>query len=144
MSTRIHSYKDLRVFNEAFELAMEIYQMTKLFLSEEKFSLTDQIRRSSRSVCNNLGEAWRKRRYKAAFIAKLSDSETEACETQISLQFAQRCGYIPIKTLNTLEGRYDLVISMLVRMINDSDKWLIQKSPQSPSPPLPDSPFQSY
>jgi len=127
MSERINSYKDLRVFNEAFELAMEIYHLTKLFPAEEKFSLTDQIRRSSRSVCNNLGEAWRKRRYKAAFISKLSDSETEACETQISLQFAQRCGYIPIKTLNNIEGRYELVISMLVKMIDDADKWLIRK-----------------
>ena len=86
MAERINSYKDLRVFQDAFELAMEIYQMTKLFPPEEKYSLTDQLRRSSRSVCNNIGEAWRKRRYKAAFIAKISDAETEACETQISLQ----------------------------------------------------------
>ncbi len=127
MAERINTYKDLRVFKEAFELAMEIYQMTKSFPSEEKFSLTDQIRRSSRSVCNNLGEAWRKRRYKAAFIAKLSDSETEACETQISLQFAHRCNYIPIETLNNFENRYEIVISMLVKMIDDSDKWLIRK-----------------
>ena len=127
MSDRINSYKDLRVFNDAFELVMEIFQMTKSFPSEEKYSFTDQIRRSSRSVCNNLGEAWRKRRYKAAFIAKLSDSETEACETQISLQFAQRCNYIPKETLINFESRYEKVIAMLVRMIDDADKWLIHK-----------------
>jgi four helix bundle protein len=117
MADRINSCKDLRVFNEAFELAMEIFQVTKSFPSKKKYSLTDQIRRSSRSVCNNLGEAWRKRRYKAAFIAKLSDSETEACETQISLQFAQRYKYIPLETLNNFEVRYEKVIGMLVKMI---------------------------
>ncbi len=127
MADRINSYKDLRVFNESFELAMQIFQLTKSFPTEEKYSLTDQVRRSSRSVCNNLGEAWRKRRYKAAFIAKLSDSETEACETQISLQFAQRCNYIPTETLNNFEARYEKVIAMLVKMIDDSDKWLIHK-----------------
>ena len=115
MADRINSYKDLRVFNEAFELAMEIFQLTKSFPTEEKYSLTDQVRRSSRSLCNNLGEAWRKRRYKAAFIAKLSDSETEACETQISLLFAQHCNYIPIETLNNFEARYEKVIAMLVK-----------------------------
>lgn len=125
MAERIYTYKDLRVFKEAFELAMEIYQITKSFPMEEKFSLTDQVRRSSRSVCNNLGEAWRKRRYKAAFIAKLSDSETEACETQISLQFAQRCNYISLEILNNLETRYEKVIGMIVKMIDNPDNWLI-------------------
>lgn len=125
MAERIYTYKDLRVFKEAFELAMEIYQITKSFPMEEKFSLTDQVRRSSRSVCNNLGEAWRKRRYNAAFIAKLSDSETEACETQISLQFAQRCNYISLEILNNLETRYEKVIGMIVKMIDNPDNWLI-------------------
>ncbi|MCX6275482.1 MAG: four helix bundle protein [Bacteroidetes bacterium] len=93
MAETINSYKELRVFNEAFQLAMEIFQLTKKFPSEEKYSLTDQIRRSSRSVCLNLGEAWRKRRYPAAFVAKLSDCESEACQSQISLMFAKECGY---------------------------------------------------
>ena len=79
----INSFKDLRVFKEAFSLAMEIFKATKNFPPEEKFSLTDQIRRSSRSVCLNIGEAWRKRRYPKHFVSKLSDSEGEACETQI-------------------------------------------------------------
>ena len=94
MAEIIRSYRELRVYQLAFETAMEIFVMIKKFPAEEKFSLTDQIKRSSRSVCMNLGEAWRKRRYKAAFVAKLSDSETEACETQISLEFAYKCSYI--------------------------------------------------
>lgn len=96
MAQLIKSYKELRVYQEAMNVAMEIFELTKKFPSEEKYSLTDQIRRSSRSVCANAGEAWRKRRYKAAFIAKLSDCETEACETQIWIEFSKRCGYISI------------------------------------------------
>ncbi|MFZ4707557.1 MAG: four helix bundle protein, partial [Bacteroidales bacterium] len=91
---KILSYRDLRVYNSAVELAMEIFELTKLFPPEEKYSLTDQIRRSSRSVCANIAEAWRKRRYKAAFIAKINDSETEACETQVWLELAHLCKYI--------------------------------------------------
>ena len=72
---RVADYKDLRVYRLAFESAMEIFELSKRFPSEEKFSVTDQIRRSSRSVCTNIAEAWRKRRYEAAFVSKLSDSE---------------------------------------------------------------------
>lgn len=87
MAERINSYRELRVYNDAFEAAMEIFEITKTFPVEEKYSLIDQIRRSSRYVCSNIGEAWRKRRYPAAFDAKLSDSETEACETQVWIEF---------------------------------------------------------
>lgn len=83
MAERINSFRDLRVYIGAMAATMKIFEMTKKFPAEEKYSLTDQIRRSSRSVCANIGEAWRKRRYRAAFIAKLSDSETEACKTQV-------------------------------------------------------------
>jgi four helix bundle protein len=86
MKGKISSYKELDVFNESFNLALEIFRLTKGFPFDEKYSLTDQIRRSSCSVSLNIGEAWRKRRYPKSFIAKLSDSETEACETQISLR----------------------------------------------------------
>lgn len=127
MAEKINSYKELRVFKEAFQLAMEIFQLTKKFPAEEKYSLTDQVRRSSRSVCLNLGEAWRKRRYPAAFVAKLSDCESEACETQISLMFAKECGYISPELLLQLELRYENVIGMLVRMIDDPEKWTIKK-----------------
>ena len=80
---KIQSYRDLRVYRSAIDLAMEIFEITKTFSPEEKYSLTDQIRRSSRSICANIAEAWRKCRYKAVFIAKINDSETEACETQV-------------------------------------------------------------
>jgi hypothetical protein len=88
LGERIKSYRDLRVFQKAMDAAMEIFALTKTFPQEEKFSMVDQIRRSSRSVPTNLAEAWRKRRYRAAFIAKLSDAETEACETQVWVEFA--------------------------------------------------------
>lgn len=83
MAERINSYRDLRVYQNAMGMAMRIFELTKQFPSEEKYAMVDQIRRSSRSVCANLAEAWRKRRYQAAFIAKLSDAESEACETQV-------------------------------------------------------------
>ena len=122
----IKSFRDLRVYQAAMDLAMEIFRITKSFPPEEKYSLTDQIRRSSRSVCANIGEAWRKRRYKAAFIAKLSDSEAEACETQIWLDFAFRCNYLDQKTENELSLKYDHILSQLVSMINESEKWTIK------------------
>ena len=126
MAERINSYKELRVYQEAVELAMEIFEMTKKFPSEEKYSLTDQIRRSSRSVCSIIGEAWRKRRYKAAFIAKLSDSETEACESQIWLEFSRRCNYITTEKEVSLYNRYEKVIAQIVTMIDGADKWTIK------------------
>jgi len=91
MGERINSYKELRVFENAMSAAMKIFELTKSFPPEEKYSMVDQMRRSSRSVCSNIGEAWRKRRYKAAFIAKLNDAESEACETQVWVEFARRC-----------------------------------------------------
>jgi len=127
MSDRIKSYKELRVYVEAMNLAMEIFEMTKKFPSEERYSLTDQIRRSSRSVCANIGEAWRKRRYKASFIAKLSDSETEASETQIWLDFSYRCGYITVSKEIELFERYEKLIAQFITMINNPDKWIITK-----------------
>jgi four helix bundle protein len=94
MGERINTYKELHVYQNAMEAAMEIFELTKGFPVAEKYSMVDQIRRCSRSVCANLGEAWRKRRYRAAFISKLSDSETEAGEVQVWLEFALRCKYI--------------------------------------------------
>lgn len=91
MAERIRSYKDLRVYQNSVEAAMKIFEITKGFPVEERYSLVDQIRRSSRSVCANIAEAWRKRRYKAAFIAKMSDAESEAAETQVWLEFSTKC-----------------------------------------------------
>ena len=125
MSEKIKTYKELRVYNQAFETAMEIFHVTKAFPVEEKFALVDQIRRSSRSVCANIAEAWRKRRYKKAFILKLNDSETEACETQVWLQFARSCGYIDEELENRLDDRYSHITSQLFLMIRDVDKWIM-------------------
>src|SRR5262245_19874332 len=94
MSQKIQSHCDLHVYQKAFDCAMELFELSKSFPREEAYSLTDQIRRCSRSVCANLAEGWRKRRYQAAFISKLSDSESEATETQVWIEFAVKCKYL--------------------------------------------------
>lgn len=126
MGERIHSYKELHVYQNVMDAAMDIFKLTKRFPLDERFSMDDQIRRSSRSVCVNLGEAWRKRRYKAAFIAKLSDAEGEACETQIWLEFAQKCNYLNNDDMDKLYNLYNHIISQIVVMIKETDKWLIK------------------
>src|SRR5712671_358306 len=110
----ISSYKELRVYQAAMNAAMRIFEISKRFPSEEKYSLTDQIRRASRSVCSNIGESWRKRRYRAAFISKLSDSETEAEETRVWLEFSWRCGYISKAEAEDLDEKYDHILAQLV------------------------------
>ena len=92
---KIQEHTDLEIYRKAFDGAILIFEVTKKFPKEETYSLTDQIRRSSRSVCANLAEAWRKRRYKAAFVSKLSDAEGE--ETQVWLQFAVSSGHLELK-----------------------------------------------
>lgn len=104
---------------------MQLFELSKAFPQEEKYSLTDQIRRSSRSVCANLAEAWRKRRYEAHFRSKLSDSEAEAAETQVWIQFAIESGYLERETAKVLYCEYDEIISMLVAMIRDAKKWTL-------------------
>lgn len=121
----ISSYKELRVYQKAMTAAMRIFELTKHFPVEEKYSLTDQIRRASRSVCSNIGEAWRKRRYRAHFISKLSDSEGEAEETRVWLEFSWRCGYMSKGEASELDSEYDQIIGQLVRMIDRADQWLI-------------------
>jgi four helix bundle protein len=109
----------------AFEAAMRIFELTKSFPAEERYSLTDQIRRSSRSVCANLTEAWRKRRYEGAFLIKLSDAEAEAAETQTWLEFAVKCNYLTLETGRELYQFYDQILGKLVSMINNPTPWLI-------------------
>jgi four helix bundle protein len=123
---RIKTYKELNVFQNAMDSSMKIFQITKNFPPEERYSMVDQMRRSSRSVCANLAEAWRKRRYKAMFIAKLSDAESEACETQVWIEFARRCGYLEEAVSDELDAAYDQIIGQIVKMINEADKWLIK------------------
>jgi len=126
MAIRINNFRELRVYQNAMSAAMRIFDLTKAFPAEEKYSMTDQMRRSSRSVCANLAEAWRKRRYQNAFIAKLSDSESEACETQVWLDFAQNCGYLNEQKRQELDDVYDQIIAQIVKMIQEADKWLIK------------------
>lgn len=123
----ISSYKELRVYQAAMQAAMRIFELSKHFPIEERYSLTDQIRRASRSVCSNVGEGWRKRRYRAHFISKLSDSEGEAEETRVWLEFSWRCGYMSKKDALDLDETYDHIISQLVIMIDKPEQWLIQQ-----------------
>lgn len=116
-------HQDLKVFQKSFEMAMQIYELTKTFPKEELYSLTDQIRRSSRSVSANISEAWGKRKYEKSFIAKLTDFEGEARETQTWLQFALACNYISEEQSNNLNSQYNQIIGMLVSMINQSEMW---------------------
>jgi len=102
---------------------MELFEITKSFPKEEKFSLTDQIRRSSRSVCTNLAEAWRKRRYKAVFINKLTDAEQEAAETQTWLEFALACKYINQEIFKRLDEKYEHIFAQLITMERKADSF---------------------
>ena len=130
MPDKINSYKDLRVFQNAMNAAMKIFQLTEKFPPAEKYSLTDQIRCSSRSVCSNITRAWRKRRFKTPFIAKLNDSEGEACETQVWIEFTRQCNYLDDDACKDLDSAYDQIMGQLVKMINQPDKWLIKKPPE--------------
>ncbi len=125
MSGKITRHQELEVYRKAFEAAMQIFELSKQFPKEETFSLTDQIRRSSRSVCANIAEAWRKRRYEAAFISKLSDSEGESAETQTWIEFAVRCKYVEPNVGRNLYRTYDVIISMLIGMISKSNLWVL-------------------
>ena len=120
---KIRSHKELEVYKLSFESAMRIFEISKRFPKEETYSLTDQIRRSSRSVCGNLAEAFRKRRYPKAFISKLSDSEGEAAETQTWLDFAFNCKYITIEELKELSATYENIIGKLVIMSLHPENW---------------------
>ena len=125
---KIQKHTDLDVYKKAFEAAMRIFENSKSFPKEETYSLTDQVRRSSRSVCANLAEAWRKRRYEAAFVAKLSDSESEAAETQVWLEFAVKCNYMNRDLAATLYSEYDEIIRMIVAMINNPQNWILDST----------------
>ena len=127
MTDKITSYRDLRVFQNAMKAAMKIFQLTENFPPEEKYSMTDQLRRSSRSVCSNITRAWRKRRFKTPFIAKLNDSEGEACETQVWVEFARQCKYLDEDACKDLDSAYDQIMGQLVKMMNQPEKWLIKK-----------------
>ena len=120
---KIQTVRDLTVYRKAFDAAMYIFKLTKTFPKEEQYSLTDQIRRASRSVCSNLSEGWRKRHYKAVFLNKLSDSGQEASETQTWLEFSLHCGYIDKKTFARLDKTYNEIFAMLKGMEKKADSF---------------------
>jgi four helix bundle protein len=107
-------------------LVMRIFELTKHFPIQERYTLTDQIRRSSRSVCANLAEAWRKRRYRAAFVSKLRDAETEAAETQVHAEIAFRHGYLKQEVFAELDDTCDKILAQVVKMIDQADRWVIR------------------
>lgn len=128
----IRTFRELKVWQRAMDATMRIFELTKRWPAEERYSLTDQIRRSSRSVPANIAEAWRKRRYPAAFVSKLNDSEGEAAETQTHLEIARRCRYLTDLEVKSLDDDYEEVLAMLVVMAANPDKWTVRKSPTPP------------
>jgi four helix bundle protein len=123
---KITSFRELRVYQNAIEAAMEVFEITKTFPAEERFSMVDQVRRSSRSVCANIAEAWRKRLYAKHFVSKLSDSAGEADETRVWLELSWRCKYISEETFKNLDEKYDVITGQLVKMMNEPEKWTIR------------------
>lgn len=121
-------FRDLKVYRKAYILAMEIFEVTKQFPAEEKYALIDQVRRSSRSVCRSIGEGYRKRQYIKHFSSKMSDADMENTETQISLDFAKSCGYLPAKKLKELREKSEEVGRMLNHMIHTPEKYQSQKN----------------
>jgi four helix bundle protein len=122
---QINSAKDLVVYQKAYKLSMRIFKLSKRFPTEEKFVLTSQIRRSSRSVCLNLREAWAKRRYEAHFVSKLTDCDGENGETDSSIEFAKDCEYISIDEHLELTSLSAEVGKILGNMINNPGPWLL-------------------
>jgi four helix bundle protein len=127
MTQKILRHQDLVVYKKSIEAAMRIFELSKTFPKEETYSLTDQVRRSSRSVPANIAEAWRKRRYAAAFVSKLNDAEGESAETQTWIEVAVRCRYLLRETAKELYGEYDEIIAMLVSMENQPNSWILFK-----------------
>ncbi len=116
-------FKELDVYQNAFESSLQIFHLSKRFPAEERYSLTDQIRRSSRSVCANVAEAWRKRRYPAAFVSKLSDADAEAAETIVWLDQALQCEYLENSDHSNLADSYDHICAQLSKMMSSPEKW---------------------
>lgn len=127
--SNIRHFRELKVYQNGMTWAMKVFELSRRFPPEERHSLTDQMRRCARSVCTNRAEAWRKRRYPAAFVSKLSDAETGAAETQVWAEFAFRSGYIPEATFKELDEAYNLILGQLVRMIEHPQDWSIRPRP---------------
>ena len=124
----IKHHWELDVYKLAMEMAGEVFQLSKSFPKEETYSLTDQIRRSSRSVSAQLAEAWRRRKYEAVFVNKLNEAEGEAAETQTWLEHAVQCGYVPVQKARDLHRLCNRILGKLVTMGNNPDAWVLKKS----------------
>jgi len=119
----IRGFRDLDVYKLAYQLAMQVFQVSKSFPPEERYSLTDQVRRSSRSVASNIAEGYRKRRYPKSFVSKMADADGEGSETQVWLDFARDCGYLPAAKRDELCAGYERVGSMLGRMMQYPERF---------------------
>jgi len=128
------SFRDLDVYQRALELVVDINSFCDTLPSKEKYVLADQMRRASRSVCSNIAEAWRKRRYKAAFVSKMSDAETEAGEMQCWLDVAQKLAYMPKEVYKRLDESYEHLLSQIITMIQNADQWCTLAPP--PATPI--------
>jgi len=126
VKTKLAGYKDLDVYKLSYKMALEIFEETKEFPKEEKYSLTDQIRRSSRSVSANIGESWGKRMYRSHFVSKLSDSYMEAYETQVWLDFSNAHSYLSSERYMYFTENYDHICRMLFNMMRNPDKFLLK------------------
>ena len=131
MGERINHFRELRVYQLALQTALDISKLTRIFPAHERYVLADQMKRSSRSICANLAESWRKRRYKAAFIAKLSDCEAEACEMQVWLEIAYQENYINEETFEENNAIYQHILAQLILMSQQADKWVLKKIPSA-------------
>jgi len=125
-SARIQFHWQLDVYKMSIESGMRIFEISKCFPKEETYSLTDQIRRSSRSVSASIAEAWRRRKYKAAFVNKLNEGEAEAAETQVWLEYGVKCGYVDRATAKELHRSYDHIMGKLVTMGNRPRPWMLK------------------
>jgi four helix bundle protein len=125
--SNIRHFRDLEVYQLAMGAAMTLFELSKGFPLEERYSLTDQIRRSSRSVCANIAEAWCKRRYPNAFVSKLSDAEAEAAETQVWIEFSVKSGYLPSEQADEIDRQYENIQGKVVNMLNHPEQWRIPK-----------------
>jgi len=120
---KIQTHRELIVWQKAMDTAMRVFEVTRTFPVEERYSLTDQMRRASRSVAAQISEGWRRRRYRAAFINKLSEAEGEAAEMQTHIEIALRCGYLKPEIAAELDAAYEEIIAMLVSMSKNAEKW---------------------
>ncbi len=127
----MQGYRDLKVYQRAYKSAMDIFNESKAFPKDERYSLTDQIRRSSRSVAANIAEGYRKRQYSKMFVSKLADADGEATETQVWLDFARDCGYLSVERHDELFRAYEEVGKMLGTMMSIPEKFIPYKQHQN-------------